>query len=303
MRTPTRGVALAIASTLFAASVLADPGSFGPQPVQPEVFGPLAEEAAIAEVAPLAESAPATKSVAPAEERSGELPQKQKPNPLGLPEGWSGAVELGLSGSDGNTENFNMRAAMDLNRKVGLADSMLRLTYRRSADEGDVNANRFVADGRHVQRFSKTSRWSMFIAGTYEYDDFQDWRQRLTLNAGVGYAFVDSKETKLVGRVGAGANRRWGGADENWTPEGLFGATLEHKLTERTSIYAGVDFLPDISTSGEFRVNSRGGLKIVVDPELGLNLHIGFEDRYDSNPGPNSNPNDIDYFVLLGWKF
>lgn len=232
-----------------------------------------------------------------------QLPAKKKPNPLGLPEGWTGALELGLSGSDGNTQNFNMRTALDLNRKVGLNDSTLRLTYRRAADGGQVSANRFVADAQHVYRFSETSRWSLFASGVYEYDDFQDWRQRLTLNAGLGYAFIDNKETKLVGRLGGGANRRWGGADENWTPEGLVGFTIAHKLSERTSVYGALDYLPDISTSGEFRINSKGGFKIIIDPELNLNLHLGFEDRYDSNPGPGSKANDIDYFVLLGWKF
>jgi len=262
---------------------------------------------ALAEPDPAAEQQSQNAAVAqvaePAEATGSDAPPQKKPNPLGLPEGWSGAIELGLSGSEGNSQNFNMRSALDLNRKVGLADSALRLTYRRSADGGEVSANRFVADARHVQRFSETSRWSMFVSGVYEYDDFQDWRQRLTLNAGVGFAFIDTKETKLVGRVGAGANRRWGGADENWTPDGLFGFTVEHKLSERTSVYGAVDYLPDISASGEFRVNSKGGLKILVDPQLNLNLHIGFEDRYDSNPGPGSDPNDLDYFVLLGWKF
>jgi putative salt-induced outer membrane protein YdiY len=305
MRTPNRGVVVSVAAIALPACAFgaSDPATPPPAPAQvqaqsegnsaqtPDQNQDGARAAAVAEVA------------APADAASGQLPQTKKPNPLGLPEGWSGALELGLNGSDGNTQNFNMRTALDLNRKVGLADSTLRLTYRRSAEGGDVNANRFVADGRHVQRFSETSPWSMFISGTYEYDDFQDWRQRLTLNAGVGYDFVDTRETKLTGRVGAGANRRWGGADENWTPEGLFGLMFEHKLSERTSVYGGVEVLPDISSSGEFRVNAKGGMKVIVDPELGLNLHIGFEDRYDSNPGPGSKANDVDYFVLLGWKF
>lgn len=281
--------AAVVLSSLFASAALADPEPPAEQPAQQQAEQQ-AEAAAVAET-----TAP------PATESSEAM--KVPSNPLGLPQGWSGAIELGLSGSDGNTQNFNMRSALDLNRKVGLADSTLRLTYRRAADGGQVSANRFVADARHEQLLAEKSRWRYFLNGTYEYDDFQDWRQRLTLNAGVGYALIDTKQTQLIGRLGAGANKRWGGADENWTPEGLVGATFEHKFSERTSIYAGVVVLPDISTSGEFRVNSRGGVKITVDPQLGLNLHIGFEDRYDSNPGPGSNPNDIDYFVLLGWKF
>lgn len=250
----------------------------------------------------ISEQQAADAAVASTGEGAAKAPQPKK-NFLGLPEGWSGAVELGLSGSDGNTENFNMRAAFDLARKIGLASTALNLTYRHSAEGGDVTANRFVAGIRHDQRFSETSRWRYFISALYEYDDFQDWRHRLTLGTGLGYAFIEDDKTTLIGRVGAGASKRWGGADENWTPEGILGIDLDHKLSERTSIYAHVTYLPDISQLTQYRVNSSAGVKIAVDPELGLNLHAGFEDRYDSNPGPGSQRNDIDYFLMLGWKF
>lgn len=256
------------------------------QPVQQQIAEQQAEDAAIAETGEGEAKAP-----------------KPKKNFLGLPEGWSGAVELGLSGSDGNTENFNMRAAFDLARKIGLASTALNLTYRHSAEGGDVTANRFVAGLKHDQRFSETSRWRWFATALYEYDDFQDWRHRLTLGTGLGYAFIEDEKTTLIGRVGAGASKRWGGADESWTPEGILGIDLEHKLSERTSVYAHVTYLPDISQITQYRVNSSAGVKIAVDPELGLNLHAGFEDRYDSNPGPGSQRNDIDYFLMLGWKF
>lgn len=261
----------------------------GGLPATPPGDQPDMQEAEDAAVAETAEPAP-----------SSEKPRK---NFLNLPPGWSGAVELGLSGSDGNTENFNMRAAFDLARKVGLGESALNLTYRYSAEGGDATANRFVASARHDQRFSATSKWRYFITGVYEFDEFQDWRHRLTLGNGLGYAFVEDDTTKLIGRVGIGASKRWGGADESWIPEGILGLDFEHKLSERTSVYATVNYLPDLSDFPQYRLNSTAGLKVVVDPELGLNLHAGFEDRYDSNPGPGSRRNDIDYFLMLGWKF
>ncbi|MBX3380699.1 MAG: DUF481 domain-containing protein [Phycisphaeraceae bacterium] len=259
------------------------------EPATPPADQPAVQQAQDAAIAETTESTPQS--------------EKPKKNFLNLPKGWSGAVELGLSGSDGNTENFNMRAGFDLARKIGLGSSALNLTYRHSAEGGDVTANRFVASARHDQRFSETSRWRYFISGVYEYDDFQDWRQRITLGNGLGYAFIEDENTTFIGRVGVGASRRWGGADEDWIPEGILGFDFEHKLSERTSVYAHLNYLPDLSQFTQYRLNTSAGIKIVVDPELGLNLHAGFEDRYDSNPGPGSQRNDIDYFLTLGWKF
>jgi hypothetical protein len=34
-----------------------------------------------------------------------------------------------------------------------------------------------------------------------------------------------------------------------------------------------------------------------------MSLKAGIAHRYDSEPGPNIESSDIDYFVLLGWDF
>jgi putative salt-induced outer membrane protein YdiY len=216
---------------------------------------------------------------------------------------WTGGIEIGLNGSEGNSENFNVHAGANAQRKTDLYDTRLSLTYLRASADGDVTKNRFEANAQNDWIFAKGSPWRYFIRGTYENDDFQDWQQRLTLSNGLGYAFIENERTTFIGRAGVGVRRDWGSSDNRWHPEGLLGMDLSHKLTERQLLTATVELFPDLLDLSDFRARVKVGWEILVDPETKMSLKLGVEDRYDSDPGPDKKKNDIDYFALLVWSF
>jgi putative salt-induced outer membrane protein YdiY len=218
--------------------------------------------------------------------------------------GWTGTIELGLNGAEGNSTNLNFRAGVSAERKGEIWDSKASLTYLRASEDSEVTSNRFVADLRNDFKFAKGSRWRVFTTGRYEYDDFQQWIHRITLGAGIGYAFIENERTTLIGRVGVGASKKIGGGAENkWTPELILGADLNHKISDRQKITASVDFLPSLDNFSDYRIIGKAAWELLVDPESKLNLKIGIEDDYDSSPGPNRKSNDFRYFAVLGWAF
>jgi len=85
-------------------------------------------------------------------------------------------------------------------------------------------------------------------------------------------------------------------------PEGVLSADFTHKLNDRNSLFANVDYFPDLSEFGEFRTVAKAGWETIVDPETKLNLKLGIEHRYDSDPG-DAEASEVDYFVTLGWTF
>lgn len=223
--------------------------------------------------------------------------------PKGFFHGWKGGVEVGLNGSEGNSENFNLHAGINAERKTERYDTKASLSYLRASDDGETTKNRAELNIQNDWIFSKGSPWRYFVKGTLEYDDFQDWNERLTLTNGIGYAFVENEKTTLIGRVGAGIRKDFGGSDNRLHPEGLLGVDLSHKFTQRQQLTVTAEFFPDFLDLNEYRARLKAGYEILVDPETKLSLKVGVEDRYDSDPGADKKKNDVDYFLLLVWSF
>ncbi|HYE61296.1 MAG TPA: DUF481 domain-containing protein [Phycisphaerales bacterium] len=217
--------------------------------------------------------------------------------------GWTGGVEVGVNGSEGNSQNLNVHAGVNAQRKTERYDTKASLMYLRATADNEVTKNRFEANAQNDWIFAKGSRWRYFLKGTYEYDDFQDWQHRVTITNGIGYAFIENQRTTLIGRAGVGVRRDFGGEDNRWHPEGLLGADLSHKLTERQQLTASVELYPDFLDLNHYRAKAKVGWEILVDPETKMSLKIGIENRYDSNPGGDKKRNDLDYFALLVWSF
>lgn len=222
--------------------------------------------------------------------------------PQSWSQGWKGSIELGINGSSGNTERFNLRAGVGVTRVTEKHDTSANIVYAYATDGGDASESRFRFNVRNDWKF-KGSPWRIFALGSAEFDDFQDWDWRLAAAAGVGYAVIETDKTTLVGRLGGGFSKKIGGSDNAIRPEGLIGADLRHKLTERQQLTASATLYPDLSDIGEFRFVGSAAWEVLIDPEVNLSLKLGVEDRYDSMPGGGFTKNDIDYFAMLVFAF
>lgn len=229
--------------------------------------------------------------------------QKAAEQPASWTEGWTGSVELGLNGSDGNTETFNFRGGITGERITLDYETRAGFVYSYTRNDGTDTENRANAFIRNDWLLAEDSKWRIFALGDATFDDFQDWDYRVSAFGGVGYEFIDTDKTFLLGRVGLGVTREIGGSENAFIPEGVLGADFTHKLTERQKVYANVDFYPALDDFGPYRLVSRAGWEILVDPETSMSLKLGVEDRYDSDPGDGFKRNDLDYFALLVWSF
>lgn len=224
------------------------------------------------------------------------------PPPSSWLEGWDGSVSVGLNGSDGNTERLSFRAGLDGLRKTPKLKTRLNSSYTYAQDNGEATENKARIDLRNDWLLPE-SRWRYFALGSFEYDDFQEWDFRVSAFLGIGYEFIKTERTLLLGRVGAGVSREIGGSRNELIPEALIGGDFEHQLTERQKLSATVDFFPELTRFGPYRFVARAAWEILIDPEVKMSLKIGIEDRYDSTPGEGFKRNDLDYFALLAWSF
>lgn len=215
---------------------------------------------------------------------------------------WNSSFELGLSGSEGNTENLNFRTAFRTERVIEDVERFSFLSrYKIKTDNGDRSENEWYNSALQEWFLQEHPRWSIFVQGDLEYDEFQDWDVRASIFAGAGYVFIDEDDTKLRGRLGAGGSYEWGGADEEFTPEALLGYDFEHQLNDRSRVVSTGNLYPSLSDGGEFRSYFDAAYEIDMTDDKAWSLRIGMDHKYDSQS--NARNWDLSYYAAVVTKF
>ena len=224
-------------------------------------------------------------------------PVIKPPDPL-----WCGTTEFGLSGSTGNTEVLKMRIGASAKRKTDDNLFTSDFLFGMVQNANTTTEKKALLNARDEFLF-KGSPWALFVAGQFEYDEFRPYDFRVASHTGFAFQLFKTDTTDLRTRLGAGFSREVGGSNDHWIPEGLMGFDLNQKVTQRQKLIVTCDFYPDLGNIGRYRLRLRSAYEILLEPEWGLALRFGIQDRFDSNPGPSAHKNDLDYFTTLLFKF
>ncbi len=216
-------------------------------------------------------------------------------------DGWVNSAELGINGSTGNAESFSFQAGARFKRKTDINLMDLRLTHNRTSAASNETQNNALLYADY-ERFFGDSPWTGFLKNGLEYDEFKAFDLRYNINAGIGYRLFNTKDLQLKGRFGAGTSREFGGPDNRWVPEALFGADYEHQVNKRNKVIAKLDYFPEWTDFDNFRFISDLAWEILLDESGNMSLKLGAMDRYDSTPNGRK-PNDLNYTALLLYKF
>lgn len=215
---------------------------------------------------------------------------------------WDGNFSAGLNGKSGNSENLDFNLTLTLKRETDFATTELLANYFYSSNAIATTTDRWFSQFRQERKL-QDPRWSWFYQAAVEVDRFKDFDYRIALHTGYAYKLIDEELRKLKVRLGAGASREVGSANDDWSPELQFGADWERRLSDTTKIYATVDYYPNVSDFADYRLNTNTGLDFLLDAERNINFKIFALNRYDSTPPPGNQENDIDYGMSVGIGF
>ena len=221
----------------------------------------------------------------------------------GLLAGWNKQIQLGFTGSSGNSDNQDFLAGV----RGNYADESKRWQfdsgYFRASTDGDETKNQAFAMLLRDFLFPG-KRYFAWGSGRYDYDTFQEWDHRLGLSAGGGYSFVDGEKFDVRGRVGFGGTKTFGSpGDDEWVPEAVVGLESEWLPTARQKIFAYTTFYPSLSDGGEFRNLSGVDWSLALADGLGLSLNLGVQNEYESDVAPGIEKNDLLYRAALLYDF
>lgn len=219
--------------------------------------------------------------------------------------GWTRSVEVGLSGSAGNSDTFDLRAIFETERKTDELRTLFRARYLYGEADGRVSENQGRARAENDWLYPG-ERYLTFVFGVYDFDEFQDWDTRLQLFGGLGYEFLKERallgggqdRATLTGRVGGGTTREFGGSDDNWQVEALIGVDFVWDINERNTLAAGTEIFPSLTELGEVRTISYASYDVRLAEDADLRLRMGVEHEFNSDSG-DAKEHDVNYFITI----
>ena len=217
------------------------------------------------------------------------------------PSAWGAAIELGMNAASGNSDTLTLKTGAELERKTDRSKTVIDINYAKTS-ANHLETQHYALLKTRQDLFLNHSHWNWFTKQEVAYDEFKAFDLRWVINSGIAYRFADSDERKLAGRFGAGVSREFGGPDNRWIPEAVFGADWKRKLTEQQEVKATFDYLPSWNNWDEdFRITADLAWEIRFDQPENLRLKVGIIDRYDNTPN-GAKANDFAYSLLLLWK-
>ena len=150
-------------------------------------------------------------------------------------------------------------------------------------------------------RAAGKSPWTLFAKANVFYDAFATFDIQTNVNSGLGYRWVHSPQLDVMTRLGAGAQREFGGDENEWTPESLLGLEYTQRFAKTQKVYTKLEYYPEWDDVGEYRATADAGWEIELSQPSKLSLKLSVSDRYDSTPDGVS-PHLLNYSVLLLMK-
>ncbi len=207
---------------------------------------------------------------------------------------WSGTGDLGLALARGNSEttafNVGFNAARTTTRdKMSVYFTSL---YASNSTTGTslTTANAKRGGGRYDLNLTK--QVFTFGAGALESDEFQKLDLRVVLAGGLGWHAKKTEHVTLDLFGGGSLNNEYFFEGLHRTSgELLAGQEFIYQITKVTSFNEKLVFFPNMSDTGQYRINFDASTVTRLSSWLGWQLT--FSDRYLSNPVEGAKTNDL----------
>ena len=217
---------------------------------------------------------------------------------------WTGTFDLGYAQTHGNSDTKTFTLGSNAVR----ATSRDKITVNYTQIFSSSNASGTNLTTANAKRggiaYELNVAPKIFIFGlmNLESDQFQSLDLRFAPAGGVGYHAIKTENTILDLAVGGSLNKEFftGGVNHTYG-EILLGEELSHKFTKTISMHQTLAFYPNLSSTGNYRMNF--DLSAAAAIKKWMSFQLSASDRYLSNPLPGKKENDILFTTGLRFIF
>jgi putative salt-induced outer membrane protein YdiY len=155
------------------------------------------------------------------------------------------------------------------------------LVYGRT--DGVTSANSLKLGGRADR--AVTDRLSVFGGGSFERNRFAGIARRFEEIAGLAYLIVNGPRDRLSAELGASLNqqRSIDGTDDAFVAARVAG-TYRHLFTEHAWVQQLAEFLPNLETGADRRINTETSLVAPLSERFAVK--VAYTIRFDNLPEP-----------------
>jgi putative salt-induced outer membrane protein YdiY len=206
---------------------------------------------------------------------------------------WNGSTDVGFSLTRGNADTTTLSLGMNAARATTRDKISTYVTslYAKNTLFGTslTTANSIRGGARYDVNI--TDRAFTFGLGDLEFDEFQKLDLRAVVGGGLGW-HVSKTERTTFDIFGGGALTKdyFSTGLKRTSGEIMAGQEWSYTLGARTSFKERAVIFPNLSETGEYRLNFDASLLTNLNTWLGW--HITLSDRYLSNPIPGTRKND-----------
>jgi putative salt-induced outer membrane protein YdiY len=220
---------------------------------------------------------------------------------------WTGALSLTGMVTRGNSETSNIAASLNAVRRsehdritLGAGYAYGREKDQDTGDESSTVDNMF-GFGKYDYFVSK--RLYLFGAVRAERDRIADLDLRFTPSVGVGYQWFETPTFNLSSEAGLAwvyEDYRDQGSDDH------FAARLAYHVDwtpyKAVTLFHNLEWLPAFDDPfDDYNLNGDAGLRAAIFQ--GFFAEAKIEARYDSEPAPGAEKEDLRYVLAVGWSF
>lgn len=227
------------------------------------------------------------------EQAAWEREQKRLTNP-GWLDFWAGNFDFGLATARGNARTTTLSTGARAERVTGFDKLSFRFSQiystQSTTEPFGVTANRANGTARYERNLNR--KMYGFGFGDLTSDEFQDLDLRSVLGGGFGLHVYKTD----AGHFDLSAGGSWS-REKFSTPltrtagEVVLREESSHKLTRLLQVRQSLSLYPNMSDTGQYRMDFNGGLAYRIASFLSLNLDL--TDHYLSNPVANKKKNDL----------
>ena len=225
----------------------------------------------------------------PDEQRSWE--RIQHPGILQL---WTGSFDLGYALARGNARTNTLTNGLNATRVTRRDKTKLYFTQIRASARVNGVVSRLANATRGGWQYNRDITPKLFgqLFNDYEFDRFQNLDLRFVFGGGLGLNAVKTEKANLTIMGGGAYNReKFRGDIKRNSAEAYFGDDFLYKFSAATSFTQSFRLFPNLSNTGEYRMNFDLGAVTVLRRWLSWNVTAS--DRFLSNPVFGRQRNDI----------
>ena len=221
-------------------------------------------------------------------------------------EKWTGSIVAGALITRGNSDTDNVNISIDaVRRREG--DRMTASAgylYGRQEDPGTGDDSTTVDNWFLLGKYDYFLNEKLYLygLGRIERDRIADLDLRVSPSVGVGYQWIERPDFNFSTEAGLGwvyEDFETGDSEDHFAAR--FAYHVDKQLNDKVSVFHNFEYLPSLEDISDFNLNTDAGIKASMTDRMFTQFKI--EWKYDSEPAPGAEENDLRYILGVGWQF